>query len=86
MQLKLSIAESAYQNIFNELVAENIKQNKSEDPLGNTKLISAQLTVKMMLGPSPVEMVNMIFEEAVKNGEAKIIKIEVKEQAVINQN
>jgi RHS repeat-associated protein len=86
MQFKLSIAESAYQNLYNELVSENIKQNKSEDPLGYSKLISAKLAVKMQLGPSPVEIVNKIFEEAIKKGDAKIIKIEVKEQAVINQN
>jgi hypothetical protein len=86
MQLKLTVAETAYKNLFKELVSENIKQNKTDDPLGTTKLSSARLAVKMLLGPSPVEIVNKVFEEATKNGDAKIIKIEVKEQAVINQN
>ena len=86
MQLKLSAAESAYQKIFNKLVSENIKQNKSEDPLGTSKISGARLAVKMQLGPSPVELVNEIFKEAKRNGDSKVIKIEVKEQPVINQN
>jgi RHS repeat-associated protein len=86
MQLKLSLAESAYQKLFDKLVSENIKQNKSEDPLGTSKVSGARLAAKMQLGPSPVELVNEIFKEAKKNGDSKEIRIEVKEQAVINQN
>jgi RHS repeat-associated protein len=85
MQLKLSVAEAAYQKLFSELVEKNIKQNKSEDPLGNSKITSARLAVKMQLGPSPVELVNKIFDEAKKNGDSQVIRIEVKEQPVINQ-
>ena len=46
----------------------------------------ARLAVKVQLGPSPVELVNEIFKEAKRNGDSKVIKIEVKEQPVINQN
>lgn len=85
MQLKLTLAEAAYQKLFNQLVDENIKQNTSDDPLGNSKVSSARLAVKIKIGPSPVELVNKIFEEAKKNGDSKVIQIEVKEHPVINQ-
>ncbi|GGD34360.1 hypothetical protein GCM10011343_25320 [Flavobacterium orientale] len=84
MQFKLTIAESAYQKVFNQLVVEKLKDYKDEDLFG-TNLTSARLTAKIELGPSPVELVNRIFEEAKKNGDSKEIMIEVKELPVFNQ-
>jgi RHS repeat-associated protein len=84
MQFKLTIAETAYQKVYNELVIQKVKEYKNEDLFG-TNFTAAQLAAKIELGPSPVELVNQIFDEAKKNGDSKEVKIDVKELPIINQ-
>ncbi|PZO26507.1 MAG: hypothetical protein DCF13_13750 [Flavobacteriaceae bacterium] len=86
-QLKLSLAESMYQELFNNMVSDKVKQDKSEYISGITgKINAAKFAVKLELGPSPVELVNRIFEEAIQKGQAKVIETKVEEQPMINQN
>jgi hypothetical protein len=85
-QFKLSLMETVYQKLFDEMVAEKIKQNDSEDVFGTDKISTARLVVKFELGPSPFELVKQIFDEAQKEGKSEVIKVEVKELPNIKQS